>query len=95
MFSVAWPTEIGRRNATGQSSVYFDRQLTGSWDAYVEYSGSFPQRGGPHVIDFGAAYKLPPHRQLDLHWNLGLSSAAPDYSIGFGYSLRIQVFRVQ
>jgi hypothetical protein len=28
MFSVMWPTEAARRNLTGQSSVYFDRQLT-------------------------------------------------------------------
>src|SRR5579872_5919723 len=47
MFSVMWPTQAGRRNLTGQSSVYLDRQLTPPWDAYVEYSGAFPQRGGP------------------------------------------------
>jgi hypothetical protein len=45
------------------------------------------------VIDFGTAYKLSPHQQLDFHWNLGLSSAAPDHSIGFGYSFRLQAIR--
>jgi hypothetical protein len=91
MFSVMWPTEAGRRNATGQASVYFDRQLRQPWDAYVEYSGAFPQRGGPqHVIDFGTAYKLSPLQQLDFHCNFGLSAAAPDRSIGFGYSVRFQ-----
>jgi hypothetical protein len=94
MFSLMWPTEGPRRNLTGQSSVYFDRQLTPPWDAYVEYSGAFPQRGGPqHIIDFGTAYKPSPHQQLDFHWNLGLSSTAPDYSIGFGYSVRFQAIR--
>jgi len=29
-------------NLTGQSSAYLDRQLTPSWDAYVGYSGAFP-----------------------------------------------------
>jgi hypothetical protein len=58
MFSLMWPTEGPRRNLTGQSSMYFDRQLTQAWDAYIEYSGSFPQRGGPQqLIDFGSAYK--------------------------------------
>jgi Putative MetA-pathway of phenol degradation len=91
MFSLMWPTEGTRRNLTGQSSVYLDRQLTPPWDAYVEYSGAFPRRGGPqHVIDFGTAYKPSPHQQLDFHWNIGLSSAVPDYSIGFGYSVRFQ-----
>lgn len=93
MFSLMWPTEGPRRNMTGQASVYFDRQLTPPWDAYVEYSGAFPQRGGPqHVIDLGTAYKPSPHQQLDFHWNIGLSSAVPDYSIGFGYSVRFQTF---
>jgi hypothetical protein len=74
--------------------VYFDRQLTPSWDAYIEYSGAFPQRGGPqHVIDFSTAYKPSPHQQLDFHCGFGLSAAAPDHSIGFGYSVRFQVIR--
>jgi hypothetical protein len=94
MFSVMWPTEQGRRNMTGQSSLYFDRQFTQAMDAYVEYSGAFPQRGGPqHVIDFGTAYKPTPHQQLDFHCNFGLSAGLPDHSIGFGYSVRFQVIR--
>jgi hypothetical protein len=89
-----WPTQSGRHNLTGQASVYFDRQLTAPWDAYLEYSGDFPQRGGPaHLVDFGTAYKLSPHQQLDLHCGFGLSSAAPDYTVGLGYSVRLQVFR--
>lgn len=94
MFSVMWPTEGRRRNLTGQSSVYFDRQLTMRWDAYVEYSGAFPQSGVPqNVIDFGAAYKITLHQQLDFHCNFGLSGATADHSIGFGYSVRFRVFR--
>jgi hypothetical protein len=94
MFSLMWPTEGSRRNLTGQSSIYFDRQLTQAWDAYVEYSGAFPQRGGPQqLIDFGSAYKLSPHQQLDFHWTFGLSAATPNNSIGFGYSVRFQPIR--
>src|SRR5271163_2950521 len=64
MFSMMWPTEAGRRNVTGQASVYFDRQLTQAMDAYVEYSGAFPERGGPqNLIDFGVAYKPSLHQQ--------------------------------
>jgi hypothetical protein len=74
MFSLMLPTEGSRRNLTGQASVYFDRQLTPSWDAYVEYSGAFPQRGSPqHVIDFGTSYKPTPHQQFDFHCGFGLS----------------------
>lgn len=94
MFSLSWPTQPAGRNLTGQASAYFDRQLTQPWDAYVEYSGSFPQRGGPqHQIGFGTAYKISPHQQLDFHCNVGLSAAVPDHSIGIGYSFRLQAFR--
>jgi hypothetical protein len=94
MFSLMWPTEGPRRILTGQSSIYFDRQLTQPWDAYVEYSGAFPQRGGPqNMIDFGTAYKPTPHQQLDFHCSFGLSAATPDHSIGFGYSVRFQAFQ--
>jgi hypothetical protein len=93
-FGVTWPTESGRRNVAGQTSLYVDRQLTSPWDAYVEYSGVFPERDDPqHLINFGTAYKPTPHQQLDLHCGFGLSSAAPDFSIGFGYSVRFKVTR--
>ena len=88
MLSVYWPTQGRSRNTTGQATLLFDRQLTGPWDAFVEYVGDFPQRGGPvHILHFGTAYKLTPHQQIDFHGGSGLSSAAPDYFIGFGYSI--------
>jgi len=89
--AVMWPTESRRHDATGQANVYFDRQLTAPWDAYVEYSGDYPQRGGPvHGIDFGTAYKVSPYQQLDIHCGFGLSAAAPAHTIGVGYSFRFQ-----
>jgi hypothetical protein len=92
MFSVAWPTQLAGRNTTGQGSVYFDRQITAPLDAWAEYSGSFPERGGPaHTINMGACFKLNPHQQIDVHWAIGLSSSAPDYSAGLGYSVRFQI----
>jgi hypothetical protein len=100
MFSGSWPTQPGThnltRNTTGQASVYFDRQLTTSWDAWVEYSGSFPERGTPaHILNMGTCYKFSAHQQIDFHWSVGLSSAAPDYAIGVGYSVRFQLVRVK
>jgi hypothetical protein len=94
MFSLMWPTQGAQRNLTGQASMFFDRQLTAPWDAYVEYSGSFPERGGPqNLIDFGTAYKISPHQQIDFHCGFGLSAAVPDHMIGFGYSVRFQAIR--
>jgi hypothetical protein len=91
MFSVLWPTEGGRRNVTGQASFYLDRQITGRWDAFLEYGGEYPQRGGPqHIIHAGTSYKLTPNQQLDFHFGFGLSAAAPDHFLGFGYSFQLQ-----
>jgi hypothetical protein len=94
MLSVYWPTQQGRRNTTGESTFLLDRQLTKTWDAFVEYAGDFPQDGGPrHLIHFGTAFKPTPHHQLDLHYGKGLSAAAVDHFIGAGYSFRWQAFQ--
>jgi hypothetical protein len=96
MLSVAWPTQPSGRNTTGQGSIHFDRQITAPLDAWGEYSGSFPERGGPaHVINMGACFKPTPHQQIDVHWAIGLSSSAPDYSAGLGYSVRFQIVKAR
>jgi hypothetical protein len=92
-FSVYFPTQSDRRNTTGETSFLIDRQLTTTWDAFVEYVGDFPSRGGPrHLIHFGTACKLRPQQQLDFHGGAGLSSATVDHFIGIGYSFRLQAF---
>lgn len=91
MFSLLWPTEGARRNLTGQASFLLDRQITNRWDAFIEYAGYFPQRGGPqHLLHPGTAFKITPNQQLDFHFGFGLSSAAVDHFIGFGYSFQFQ-----
>jgi hypothetical protein len=94
-----WPTtqqtaQVDTRDLTGESTVLLDRQLTKPMDAFIEYAGDFPERGGPrHLLHFGAAYKITPHQQLDIHYGIGLSSAAIDHFIGIGYSFRFQAVR--
>jgi hypothetical protein len=94
MLSVYGPTHQGHRNVTGETTSLIDRQLTRTWDAFVEYAGDFPEQGGPrHLVHFGTAFKPTPHQQIDLHVGWGLSSAAVDHFIGVGYSFRLQVAR--
>lgn len=94
MFSVYWPTQGRMRNLTGESTILLDRQLTRSWDAFVEYAGDFPEVGGPrHLLDFGTALKLAKRHQLDFHVGVGLSSYAVDHLIGIGYSFRFRAIR--
>jgi hypothetical protein len=96
-----WPTQplygsaqTYTRNLTGESTFLLDRQLSKSSDGFVEYAGDFPQRGGPrHLLHFGAAYRITPRQQLDIHFGIGLSAAAIDHLIGIGYSFRFQALR--
>jgi len=82
-----WPTQDGRHNHTNEATLLFDRQLSAPWDAYIEYAGDFPQRGGSsQLMDVGSAYKLSPHQQIDIHAAVGLTEAAPRWYIGVGYS---------
>lgn len=88
---ILWPTQGTSRKLTGQSSFLLDRQITSRWDAFIEYGGEFPQRGGPqHLIHTGTALKITSNQQLDFHVGFGVSSAAVDHFIGFGYSFQLQ-----
>jgi hypothetical protein len=83
-----WPTRDGGRNYTSEITLLFDRQLTAPWDAFIEYAGDFPQRGGSsQLLHLGSAYKPAPHQQIDLHAAVGLTDAAPRWYVGVGYSL--------
>jgi hypothetical protein len=91
MFGLLLPTQAGRHNPTGQASFYVDRQLTRRWEAFLEYGGDYPERGGAqHVLHLGGSFKLTPNQQLDMHAGFGLSSAAPDSYIGLGYSFQFR-----
>lgn len=82
-----WPTQGSQRNFTGETTFYFDRQLTKPWDAFIEYAGDFPERGGSsQILHVGTAYKLAPHHQIDFHFAFGLTNSAPHAYVGFGYS---------
>jgi hypothetical protein len=91
MFALFWPTEGTTRNLVGQASFLLDRQITNRWDAFAEYAGDFPQRGSPQqLLHLGTALKITSNQQLDFHVGFGLSSAAVDHFIGFGYSFQFQ-----
>jgi hypothetical protein len=94
MFSLYFPTQSGTRNPTGEAAILLDRQLTGPWDAFVEYAGDFAEHGGPrHLLHFGTALKVTKRQQLDFHVGVGLSPAAVDHFVGIGYSFIIPVTR--
>lgn len=93
-FAVYWPTQATGRNVTGEGTFLLDRQLTKPMDAFVEYAADIPERGGTrHLLHFGAAYKVAPRQQVDVHVGVGLSAATIDHFVGVGYSFRFQAVR--
>jgi len=94
MLSVYSPTQAGQHNVTGETAFLIDRTLTKTWDAFIEYAGDFPERGGPrHLLHFGTAFRVTSNQQIDFHAGAGLSSATADHFIAAGYSFRVRVFR--
>ena len=51
------------------------------------------ERKARQLVHIGTAYKPTPRQQIDLHFGLGLSSAAVDHFIGVGYSFRVRAVR--
>jgi hypothetical protein len=90
MVSLFWLTEEDRRNPTWQPAFYIERQITKSWDVFLEYAADYPAHGEPRpILHTGTAYRITPRNQLDLHIGVGLSRAAPAVFVGIGYSFLI------
>ena len=90
MESLFWYTEDRRRNLTGESTFYVEKQITKPSDPFAEYGGDFQQRGGSKdVAHFGSAYKITPKNQIDFHFGFGLSHSAPGRFFAVGYSFEL------
>jgi hypothetical protein len=85
----AWPTEEGRRNETFFPTVSFGHALSDRWDTFFEWAAEFPARGGDvQLLHHGYTYALRSNSQLDVHFGVGLTRAAPDFLIGAGFAFR-------
>jgi hypothetical protein len=90
MQSLFWSSDGNRRNGLWEPTFYLEREIAKPWDAFVEYAGDYPQRGGPREIaHFGTAYRVTPRQQVDFHFGFGLSRAAPSRFFAVGYSFRL------
>jgi Putative MetA-pathway of phenol degradation len=89
IFGYARPTEDGSRNDTFFPTVSFGRALSDRWGTFFEWAAEFPERGGDvHLFHHGYTYALRSNSQLDLHFGVGLTRAAPDFFIGAGFAVR-------
>jgi hypothetical protein len=90
MLSVYSRSPNGLYKTTGQSTLEMDRKIR-SWDVFGEYVGNFPAAGSPqHGVRAGVMYDITSNQQLDFSIAVGLSVAALNHSVGFGYSFRFR-----
>ena len=93
MLSLYGPTVDHSHDLTGEATFFVDRALAPTWDAIVEYVGDFPERGGSRqFVQFATELRVGKlqHQQIDLHFGVGITPAAPYHFIGVGYSFRFQ-----
>lgn len=85
----AWVHQQGGRRHHFFPTVALGTSLTDRIGTFVEWAATF-EAGGPesHLFHHGYTYALSPSSQLDLHLGVGLSSTAPDFFVGMGYSAR-------
>ena len=75
---------------TTESTFEIQKKIGKKITLFVEYAGEYPDRGSPsQFFDTGAAYRITPLQQVDFHFNSGLNSNTPNYSVGVGYSFRL------
>jgi hypothetical protein len=90
MQSLFWNTNSGKRNSVWEPTFYVEKEITKPWDVFAEYAGDFAQRGrSKQIAHLGAAYRIASRQQIDLHFGLGVSPAAPRHFFAVGYSFRI------
>ena len=92
MFTTFFAPSEPKRKVAAEPTFVIEKQLGARADVFVEYVGDYRQHGGPaHLLNSGAAYRLSPTQQLDLHIGFGLNRNAPNMIFGLGYSLRLDI----
>jgi hypothetical protein len=90
MQSFFYDTDEHRRRLTAETTFYLEREVTRRADVFLEYGDHYSQLAASlQVIHSGAAYRITPRHQIDVHFGFGLSHAAPQQFFAAGYSFRL------
>lgn len=85
--------DIGTNSAIG--TVSLGTSLGDRAGTFFEWAGEFPSEGeAAHLAHHGYTYRLDRNFQLDVHGALGLTDAAPDWFVGFGFGWQTGVPRM-
>ncbi|HXC77311.1 MAG TPA: transporter [Candidatus Acidoferrum sp.] len=94
MQSIFWTTENGRRNPTGETTVYVEKEVIEPWALFLEYAGDFASLDrARQLLHIGMTYRIGLRHQVDAHVGFGLSAAAPNHFVAVGYSFRLDSAR--
>jgi hypothetical protein len=83
------PSDLKTKNIT-ETTFVVEKKLTEQLNLFTEYVGDYPVGAGPSVLlNSGAVYHMDRTQQVDLHVAFGLNHNAPSFTVGVGYSFRI------
>jgi len=83
------PTELATKRVT-ETTFVIEKKLTERLSLFTEYVGDYPNGVGPIILlNSGGLYHLTPTEQVDFHVAFGLNHNSPSFTLGVGYSFRI------
>jgi hypothetical protein len=83
------PAELTTKRVT-ETTFVIEKKLTEKLSLFTEYVGDYPDGAGPIILlNSGGMYRLTPNQQVDFRFAFGLNHNSPSYTLGVGYSFRI------
>jgi hypothetical protein len=83
------PAELTTKRVT-ETTFVIEKKLTERLSLFTEYVGDYPNGAGAIILlNSGGLYHLTPTQQVDFHVAFGLNHNSPSYTLGVGYSFRI------
>ena len=83
------PADLTAKRVT-ETTFVVEKKLTERLSLFTEYVGDYPKGFGPLLLlNSGGMYRLTPHQQVDFHVAFGLNHNSPSYTVGVGYSFRV------
>jgi hypothetical protein len=86
---VFYLTDDGRRKLQAETQVELERQVGQRADVFCEYQSFVGNGLANNSLQMGGGYKLRSNHRIDYFVVVGLSRAAPNISVGVGYSFRL------
>jgi hypothetical protein len=83
------PEDLQTRSST-EATFVLEKKLTERFSLFTEYVGDYPQGEAPsQMLNSGGIYRLTKTQQIDFHFAIGLNHNSPTYTVGLGYSFRV------